>query len=61
MAFIRRQAVPVPEEETAVWSCVNEECPGWMRKEFSFDDQPVCPLCKSAMKEETRLLPELKM
>ena len=60
MAFIRRQAVPVPEEETAVWACVSEDCPGWMRKDFSFDHHPVCPLCSSEMREEIRLLPELK-
>lgn len=60
MAFMRRQAVPIPEEETAIWACDNEECTGWMRKGFTFEVNPVCPLCNSTMTDEVRLLPELK-
>lgn len=61
MAFMRRPAEPVVEEETEVWACTNDECPGWMRKAFSLSHQPQCPLCQSDMKEEIRMLPEIKM
>ncbi|PWA09059.1 cold-shock protein [Pueribacillus theae] len=60
MVFSRRQQEPIPEIETEVWSCVNHDCTGWMRNSFSFLDNPTCPLCQSEMKQEVRILPELK-
>ncbi len=57
MAFNKGPQEPVPEAEIDVWSCTNEECPGWMRDNFSFNDKPDCPLCKSQMEKEKRLLP----
>lgn len=61
MAFqSRRSREPIPEVETTVWSCANDECSGWMREDFSFEKEPVCPLCDSKMNKETRILPELK-
>lgn len=51
---------PVPEVETSVWSCTNDDCSGWMRDNFSFEDEPTCPICKSTMEKETRVLPEIK-
>ncbi|GIQ68706.1 cold-shock protein [Xylanibacillus composti] len=62
MAFFSRQAAePVPEAETNVWSCDNEECAGWMRQDFSFSSAPECPLCHSSMRQETRMLPVIHM
>lgn len=60
MAFSRGQKEPLPEVETKVWSCTSEECQGWMRESFSFDKEPECPLCKSEMEKEVRMLPALE-
>lgn len=61
MAFHSKRArEPVPEVETEVWSCTSEDCPGWMRDAYSFDDKPSCPICDSDMQKETRVLPELE-
>lgn len=46
----------VQEEMTLVWSCTNENCNGWMRDNFTFSDQPVCPQCQSKMEKTTRKL-----
>ncbi|WP_379968335.1 cold-inducible protein YdjO-related protein [Ectobacillus sp. sgz5001026] len=46
-------------EEVEVWACEADDCKGWMRKEFSLSEVPTCPLCKSKMKTETRMLYEL--
>lgn len=51
---------PVPEVETTVWACTNEDCAGWMRDDFSFEEEPTCPMCHSEMQKETRVLPEIK-
>ncbi|WP_217588467.1 cold-shock protein [Lentibacillus saliphilus] len=60
MSFSRRPKEPVPEVETNVWACTNDDCQGWMRESFSFDETPKCPLCKADMKQEVRTLPELE-
>jgi hypothetical protein len=61
MAFnSRKPREPVPEVDTQIWSCTNDECTGWMRDAFSFEDQPTCPLCQSGMTRETKVLPELE-
>jgi hypothetical protein len=39
----------VPEEISAIWSCTNEQCNGWMRDNFSFLNEPVCHQCRSIM------------
>lgn len=53
-----------PEELDAlpvdVWECKSDSCNGWMRKNFSFDTSPECPLCESPMKSGTRMIPKLK-
>lgn len=60
MAFYSKNArKPAPDIETTVWSCTNEECPGWMRADFSFEKEPACPMCASEMTQETRMLPEI--
>lgn len=46
----------LPEEITAVWSCTNEECNGWMRDNFAFSTQPRCVQCNSLMEKGERML-----
>lgn len=60
MGFSRGPREPVPEVDTDVWSCLNDECQGWMRDSYSFEKEPKCPLCSSEMEQEVRVLPELK-
>ncbi|MBA4538790.1 cold-shock protein [Bacillus aquiflavi] len=60
MGNYRGPKEPIPEVETAVWSCTNEECKGWMREAYTFEENPLCPLCKSAMEKEIRILPVIK-
>ena len=60
MAFSRGPREPVPEVETTVWACLNDDCQGWMRESYSFKEEPTCPLCQSEMEKEVRVLPELK-
>ncbi|MGG3994617.1 MULTISPECIES: cold-shock protein [Aneurinibacillus] len=55
----KQQIEEIPLYEMKVWSCDNDECNGWMRQDFSFSEQPTCPLCQSRMTQETRMLPEL--
>lgn len=57
MAYYNNRREPVEEIETKVWSCTAEDCAGWMRVDYSFDQNPVCPLCNSEMHEETKILP----
>ena len=49
----------LPEAMTPVWSCTRDDCNGWMRANFSFEDEPDCPKCHSAMVSEMRSLPVL--
>ncbi|HLR65639.1 MAG TPA: cold-shock protein [Virgibacillus sp.] len=60
MSFSRGPKEPVAEVDTKVWACTNDECQGWMRESYCFDSEPECPLCHSSMKQEIRVLPELK-
>ncbi|PLT35043.1 cold-shock protein [Bacillus sp. V5-8f] len=49
-----------PEEivhvETKVWQCTSETCKGWVRDNFTFSDEPSCPLCNSKMQAATKML-----
>ncbi|WP_404978317.1 cold-inducible protein YdjO-related protein [Bacillus thuringiensis] len=45
--------------EIAVWECQEENCRGWMRKNFSLEEEPQCPLCKGDMESSERLLQKL--
>ncbi|MFC4401806.1 cold-shock protein [Gracilibacillus xinjiangensis] len=60
MAYFNNQKEPVKNVETNVWSCVSEDCQGWMRENYSFDKKPVCPICQSEMEKEVRVVPEMK-
>ncbi len=59
MAYYNNKKEPVEEVETTVWSCTSESCAGWMREDYSFETEPVCPLCQAEMTKETRVLPKL--
>lgn len=50
----------VPLEVTAIWSCSNEECPVWMRDNFTFSVAPVCTVCNSVMVKTVRDLGALE-
>ena len=59
VGFSRGRREPLPEVETTVWACTNDDCNGWMRDSFSFAKEPICPLCDSEMTKETKVLPKL--
>lgn len=69
--WIKKEAVPIfygkrnTEEkienilvDTEVFSCVDEACKGWMRKDFATDDL-LCPMCGNETIKEMRELPEI--
>ncbi|QTN00461.1 cold-shock protein [Sediminibacillus dalangtanensis] len=60
MAYYNNKKEPAPEVETTIWSCTSEDCSGWMREDFSFEETPKCPLCQSTMEKETKTLPQIK-
>ncbi|WP_333485676.1 cold-inducible protein YdjO-related protein [Paenibacillus sp. SYP-B4298] len=43
-----------------MWTCSSDNCSCWMRNDFSFESQPLCPICQSEMNEGTKLLPVLR-
>ena len=55
----RRPLEDFPKEMTAIWSCTREDCKGWMRNNYSFEDVPACPQCKSPMISSMKNLPIL--
>jgi hypothetical protein len=57
--FSKKNMEQVPEEETAVWSCSTTNCSCWMRENFSFEESPICPICKSVMVRDMKMLPSL--
>lgn len=52
----RKPLEDVLMELTAIWSCSNDKCKGWMRDNFVFSAIPVCPHCQSAMVKDERML-----
>ncbi|MFC4098522.1 cold-shock protein [Paenibacillus xanthanilyticus] len=60
MYYSRKRPVEeVPVQDTAVWTCSNDDCNGWMRDDFAFAEQPCCPQCQSAMISAVKSLPVL--
>lgn len=57
--FSKKPIEEIPEEHTSIWSCSNEDCNGWMRSNFSFEEEPLCPLCHAPMTNDTKMLPIL--
>ncbi|MBD7970829.1 cold-shock protein [Paenibacillus gallinarum] len=52
----RKPMEDVPMELTAIWSCSNDGCKGWMRDNFVFSVVPVCPQCQSSMIKDEKML-----
>ncbi|MGN7381023.1 Uncharacterised protein [Chlamydia abortus] len=48
-----------PVIEAKVWICTGDQCPGWMRAEFTFAEQPECPLCHSEMSLGVKVVPKI--
>ncbi|MCI0182326.1 MAG: cold-shock protein [Acidibacillus sp.] len=59
MYFHKKSAEDVPMEDTEIWSCTKEDCNGWMRANFTFDETPKCRQCLSPMERTSRMLPSL--
>lgn len=57
--FGKRNEEVVPEVQTDIWSCTSDSCNVWMRKDFSFDAKPACPICGSLMEPAVKDLPEI--
>ncbi|MEK3883678.1 cold-shock protein [Paenibacillus sp. PL2-23] len=55
----KRPLEDLPMELTAIWSCTNKDCNGWMRNDYSFEDIPSCSQCKSPMTSSMKDLPIL--
>ncbi|ASS67911.1 MULTISPECIES: cold-shock protein [Paenibacillus] len=49
----------LPTEMTPVWTCSKDGCNGWMRKDYAFEQEPVCSICSSPMTSGMRDLPVL--
>jgi hypothetical protein len=69
--WIKKEAVPIfygkrnIEEKienilvnTEIFSCIDEACNGWMRKDFATDDL-LCPMCGNQTVQEFRELPQI--
>ncbi|MFK7693018.1 cold-shock protein [Paenibacillus sp. HJGM_3] len=56
----KRPFEDLPVEVTAIWSCPNENCKGWMRDNFTFSIAPVCAQCQSEMVKCERMLAALE-
>ncbi|MFC4779079.1 cold-shock protein [Paenibacillus sp. GCM10023252] len=59
MYYRKRSLEDIPEENTNIWSCSQEECNGWIRDDFAFKYVPTCGFCHSTMVSSTRMLPTL--
>ncbi|AZJ22886.1 cold-shock protein [Bacillus wiedmannii] len=58
--YWRKNDKPVEDPEAiAIWECTAKDCRGWMRKNFSLEEEPKCPLCKNDMNSSERLLQKL--
>lgn len=57
--YSKKNVEEVQQEETNVWLCSTPGCSCWMRENFSFVDTPLCPLCKSEMVKDMKMLPAL--
>jgi predicted RNA-binding Zn-ribbon protein involved in translation (DUF1610 family) len=44
--------------DTEIYSCIDESCIGWMRKEFVTADL-LCPMCGNEMIQGVRELPKI--
>ncbi|WP_409270299.1 cold-inducible protein YdjO-related protein [Neobacillus sp. SCS-31] len=61
MFFGKRLSNEKEEEQlvsTEIYSCSDDSCIGWMRKNFVSDDL-LCPMCGSSMDAQLRDLPKM--
>ncbi|MFE7084299.1 cold-shock protein [Priestia megaterium] len=61
MYYNKRNQEPSVQEQTEVLECTIEECKGWMRKDFSYDNHQKCPLCGNQMKAGERLIDKIPL
>ena len=54
--YRRNNMEEVVLEETKVWECASDTCKGWIRDNFTSNDEHKCPLCGSKMNAGTRML-----
>jgi hypothetical protein len=59
MNYRKKPVEEVVEENTSIWACTKDGCKGWMRDNFTFEEEPECRLCSSPMVQEMRMLPAL--
>ena len=59
MNYRKKSLEEIPEEDTSIWSCTDENCKGWMRDNFAFEHEPTCRLCNSPMVRASKMLPIL--
>lgn len=56
MGFGRKNMEEIKVEEVKIWECASESCNCWVRDNFKSSQVPLCPICKSEMKETTKEL-----
>lgn len=54
--YNNRNQEPLPKEDISTWECTAEDCNGWMRKNFTSSDRPLCPLCNKEMISGSRYI-----
>jgi hypothetical protein len=57
---VKKLDIQVKPNVAEVWQCQSDNCNGWMRKSFSLEEAPVCPICQSEMKSTIREIPIIK-
>jgi rRNA maturation endonuclease Nob1 len=57
--YRRNNMEEVIPEETKVWECISDDCKGWIRDNFTSNDEHICPLCGSEMKAGSGMLPAI--
>ena len=58
---VGRNQEPLAQEQTEIWECTVEDCKGWMRKDFSYDNHQKCPLCGHHMEAGERLINKIPL
>jgi hypothetical protein len=57
MYFRRKSLEDLPQENTKIWACEDEDCKGWIRDNFAFENVPTCHQCLSPMISSMKMLP----
>ena len=56
LAFGRKNDEEIKLEETKIWECTSDTCKCWIRDNFKSTEVPLCPICKSEMRQTTKEL-----